>query len=101
MPVRDVPNPEQVDISSIFRLDAGRVQSMTVSLVPTEYVERLYFSSDVCPLCEQRTESDPNRIPASINPKFEKNIGVTASVWLHHQCYEVLPSSDQHPPIPW
>jgi hypothetical protein len=44
MPIRDSPNPEQIDVSAIFGLNAGRVTSMSASLVPARYLERLYFS---------------------------------------------------------
>ncbi|MBP6211981.1 MAG: hypothetical protein KA447_02990 [Pyrinomonadaceae bacterium] len=96
--VRTVTAPQDVHIKT--GLDVGEILSATISTVPEEYRSNVYIQSDDCALCGLST-SDEDFLLANLNPVFDKIGGLGFGVRAHHQCFESLPLSDEHPPIPW
>lgn len=96
--VRTVTARQDVHLKS--GLDVGELVSATISTVPEEYRSNVYIQSNDCVMCGQST-SDDDSLVANLNPVFERITGLGFGVRAHQRCFESLPLSDEHPPIPW
>ena len=96
---RDIPDTTNINVQRLLgRSDFGDLKSASINTVPEQYLERLYFPSEECPLCGQ-VALVTHRMPASLNLLFSFPIGV--HLWTHNSCFESLPLSSKPPPIPW
>lgn len=101
MEVRDFPDAVGADFKRWFGYDYGRPLSATISSVPTEYRERLYFPTDICPVCRNLTVGEAGVRAANLGIDFERVQHLGCSIWIHEQCFQQLPMSAKPPPIPW
>ena len=98
---RSVPDPSVLEIGKLVNDDFGVVASSTITRAPEQFVDLLYFSSEECILCSMMIEEQAQKIPASLNLKFESINSLGFSVWVHRKCFEALPLSKDTGPIPW
>ena len=95
---RRIPDPTALDLPLTEQF--GNVVTASISEAPMQYLDYLYFPSDVCPLCSESTSAGV-RLPTSLSLTFDllkAKIGVCA--WAHCHCFEKLELSDEPPPIP-
>lgn len=98
---REVPDLSALDIKRLVNTEFGPLESATISEVPIQFVDLLYFSYGGCLLCSMLFADPTQKMPASVNLDFEvvKNLGF--SVWVHRKCFKKLTISDEPGPIPW
>ncbi len=96
---RDIPDKTNINLKILLGgPDFGELKSASIATVPEQYLERLYFPSEECPLCGQVAQ-ESSRMPASLNFLFSYPIGV--NIWIRKDCFASLPLSSKPPPIPW
>jgi hypothetical protein len=100
MESRNVERISDLDGRTLFKLDLGPALSATVSRMPAQYIERMYFGTSNCPLCLMPANDPDTRYAASLSVEFER-LGLAAGVWVHRECFEKLEVSDKPSPIPW
>ena len=100
MEVRSVPDLQRARALDIFKIDLGPLLSATISRVPTQFVDRLYFSDDDCAICSESTLG-MDRSAACLSVRFQRIENLAAGIWVHKTCFERLPPTDVRPPIPW
>ena len=98
MPVKDLVT--EVDLKQLLQADFGEILTATISLNPQQFSEKLYKSSEICPICG-KTTLGVERLSAILNPKFNTGLAIVYGVWLHPLCFRDCPDSDEPAPIPW
>ena len=84
------------------RLDSrfGGLVSVTVSQVPVEVLDRLWFETQLCPVCGVLTVGAP-RLAVQLNLVFESGLRLGQCAWVHTGCFESCPDTGMPSPIPW
>jgi hypothetical protein len=88
------------DLKDWFGYDFGGIAAATISRVPEQYIDQMYFSGELCPVCGNLPES-AKRIPISVNAKFVGNLKLGLFTWAHFECFDSCPLEAEPPPIPW
>ena len=101
MEARNVKKVFNLDAGAFFQYDFGRPLSAIVSKIPIQYIERMYFPTQTCPLCMKPANDLQDRYAANLSIEFERINGLGVSVWVHSKCYDELPLSDKPSPVPW
>jgi hypothetical protein len=78
----------------------GALTSVTISEAPAEVIDRLWFETQLCPVCGKSTAGVP-RLAASLNLTFDCGISYGQTVWAHVACFESCPDTGLPAPIPW
>jgi hypothetical protein len=98
MEYRQIPDASLINPTRYFGSDFDELVAATISLAPEQYVTRLYFPVNECPLCSATTSID-DALPASLHAVFSRmSLGVC--VWVHKDCLEHLPLLQELPPFP-
>ncbi len=99
-PHRRLLDISKFDFAGPFRMDLGDVVSVSVTIAPFEYADKLCIEDDICPICGATTvASDRTRV--SVNPVFTKIPNLAFGSWAHSSCLENCPIINDPTPIPW
>ncbi len=93
-PHRRLNTPLKIEIEGVQYLHTewGLPISITVSLNPPEFADRVGRESDLCPVCGLTTDGLA-RLPASLYPTFANGHGIGFGVWVHPSCFETCPDA--------
>jgi hypothetical protein len=102
MPHRRLPAPPKIHLGNLpgAGVFADSPVSFTISLDPPEFADRAWRESSRCPVCGGAT-SPQSRQAASIHPTWPSGFSLGIGVWVHQDCFEQCPETDQPAPIPW
>jgi hypothetical protein len=104
MPHHRLLSPPSIDVGDGLAEHFGDVVDVTVSLVPEEYSrlwsQRVAPESDTCPVCGKET-SEPTRLSAMLNARFESGFHYGLGAWVHRSCFETCREAGESPPIPY
>ncbi len=82
------------------------IHRVTLSEIPVEYIDRVSFASQKCPLCAKLTRPD-KRTAAKLTlhfpslPPINKPVSLGSAAWVHDLCLEKLSLLDEPAPVPW
>jgi hypothetical protein len=84
------------------RLDPefGNLISVTISQMPDETTRKLWFETELCPICGGST-AGAARIAASLTLRFDSGMEYGQCVWAHPACFESCPDTGVEARIPW
>lgn len=71
------------------------INRVTLSEIPVEYIDRVSFESQKCPLCAKLTLHFP------LLPPIDKPVSLGSAAWVHDLCLEELSLLDEPAPVPW
>ena len=100
MEVRELPSARSLGLERFLKSELGQVIGATISTVRHEYFHLLPTPLNDCPVCGLTT-TESNQMVADLTLKYERIHGLGVFVWLHAECFEKLPLSEDEPPIPW
>jgi hypothetical protein len=104
MPHHRLLSPPSIDVRAGLAEHFGDVVAVTISLVPPEYGwlfnQRAAPESETCAVCGQET-SEPTRLSAMVNARFESGFRCGLGAWVHRSCFETCPEVGEPPPIPY
>lgn len=78
----------------------GRVESMTISVAPPAFADRVWCPSGVCPVCGQSTADSP-RTKAMLDVQWADGFGCFVGAWVHDGCLDACPVIGPAEHIPW
>ena len=100
MQIRTLPSAPSLGLERFLTTELGLVIEAALSTIPPEYFHLLPTPVDDCPVCGRNT-SESNQVAADLTLRYEKIKSLGVFVWVHPECFEKLPLSDEKPPIPW
>jgi hypothetical protein len=83
-----------------LRLNFGQPISVTISEDPSQFADRNFRESEICPVCGESTKGQ-SRVPATLDVTFDGNLRLGIGVWAHRSCYEKCPDTGEKAGIPW
>ena len=101
MEVRNVERASELDVRALYQYDFGRPLSAVVSKMPEQYIGSMYFPTQDCPLCTKPASDSESIYAAHLSIEFVRIKGLGVSVWVHRECFDRLPASDEPTPVPW
>jgi hypothetical protein len=82
----------------------GRLVRVTISEDPVEIDQHPtggpQSRKETCAICGTPTTA-AFRIAASLEPEFESGLTYLTPVWVHNQCFEQCPQTNEERGVPW
>jgi len=101
MEVRDFSAAPEADLNLWFGTEFGDTRSATISRIPSQYRERLFFQCDICPAYRSSMSRDDSIRAANLSVDFERVQHLACGIWIREKCFQQLPMSTNPSPIPW
>lgn len=94
--------PKRIDLrGGLPRDQFGELVSVTITEVPTQFLDWLGVGSETCLVCDQSTVGS-DRLLVSVLPTFACDFAfIRGAVWVHAACFARCPGTGEPGPVPW